>query len=450
MLQEPTPSKEQKQRIISGRHDDKAAGHPGIAKTIELITRDFLWHGLRKDVEKYIKSCDTCAKAKHARHKPYGLLQSSEPPEKAWSTVALDLIVKLPKSKEPLTGVKYDSILVINDELTKYAYFEPYKESSTAEDLAYTFTKTIVARHGTPEIIKSDRGTVFTSQFWQSLMDLTGTHQKLSTAYHPQTDGQTERTNQTLEQYLRCYVNYQQNNWVELLPIAQFAYNNSIGATGISPFYANHGTHPNIERDPRGVKPVAAKAHISVEKLQSLHKMLKQELQRISKKTIKYANKKRSEGPDFQEGEKVYILRKNIKTRRPSDKLDHTKIGPYKIKRKLGPVTFEMELPEGMNIYPVFHKSLLEQAPQDAKPGVVLLDKETQEPMWDIEKIMDFRCTDGRKCDSDNDKDEYLVKWLGYDESENTWEPAHHLKHVDISDVKNWASPLQYLMYRKH
>ena len=98
-------------------------------------------------------------------------------------------------------------------------------------------------------------------------MDLSGTHQKLSTAYHPQTNGQTERTNQTLEQYLRCYVNYQQNNWVELLPIAQFAYNNSTAVTNISPFYANYGKHPNIDKDPRGIKPVAEKARISVKKL---------------------------------------------------------------------------------------------------------------------------------------------------------------------------------------
>jgi hypothetical protein len=423
---------EQKQQIISGRHDDRSAGHQGIAKTIELITRDFLWPGLRKDVKKYIEACDTCHKAKHERHRPYGLLQSSDPPSKAWSVVALDFIVKLPKSREPLTKTTYDSILVIVEELTKYAYFEPYRESSTAEDLAYIFMKTVVARHGTPEVIKSDRGTVFTSQFWKSLMDLSGTHQKLSTAYHPQTDGQTERTNQTLEQYLRCYVNYQQNNWVQLLPIAQFAFNNSTASTGISPFYANYGLHPNIEKDARGVKPIAKQAQISVTNIQKLHLMLKEELVRLSKQTTKQANKKRSEGPDFQEGEKVYILRKNIKTQRPNDKLDHTKIGPYKIKKKLGPVTFEIELPAGMNIHPVFHKSLLEKAPQDATPGPVLIHEGTQEPMWDIESIV------GHEQNDETKEHRYLVKWLGYKDTENTWEPAREIpKH--LIERYHWA-----------
>lgn len=265
---------------------------------------------------------------------------------------------------------------MISDILTKYAYFIPHREASTAKDLAYLLYKTIIAQHGTPTEIRSDRDKLFTSQFWQSLMDLMGTHQKMSTAYHPQTDGQTERTNQTLEQYLRCYVNFQQNDWVQLLPIAQFAFNNHKSITGISPFYANYGKHPNIERDPRGLKPIAEKAQISVEKLQDLHKALQKELQEISEKTTTQANRKRSEGPDFQEGEKVYILRKNIKTQRPSDKLDHTKIGPYKIKKKLGPVTFEIELPKGMNIHPVFHKSLLGKAPRNAKPGPVLIHEE--------------------------------------------------------------------------
>jgi hypothetical protein len=146
--------------------------------------------------------------------------------------------------------------------------------------------------------------------------------------------------------------------------------------------------------------------------------MLKEELEKIQQKTTKQSNKRRSEGPDFQEGEKVYILRKNIKTTRPSNKLDHTKIGPYKIKRKLGPVTFEMELPAGMNIHPVFHKSLLEKAPPNAKPGPVLIHEETQEPLYDVERILDH---------SNETPKQYLIKWLGYDDSENTWEPAENL-----------------------
>jgi hypothetical protein len=126
--------------------------------------------------------------------------------------VALDFITKLPESKEPMTKTSFDSILVVTDQLTKYNYFIPYKESSSAEDLAYMFNKHIIGNHGIPKKIISDRNKLFTLRFWKSLINQLGTHHKMLTGYHPQTDKQTERLNQTLKQYLRHYVNYQQNN----------------------------------------------------------------------------------------------------------------------------------------------------------------------------------------------------------------------------------------------
>ena len=134
---------------------------------------------------KVIKECDTCNKAKAARHKPYGELQPIPPPDRAWKTIALDFIVKLPLSKEPLTNAVYDSILVITDKLTKYTYFLPYKEASNTEELAYTFLKTIVSQHGLPEQIISDRDKLFTAKFWKSLIAQLGVKHKLLTAYHP-------------------------------------------------------------------------------------------------------------------------------------------------------------------------------------------------------------------------------------------------------------------------
>jgi hypothetical protein len=134
--------------------------------------------------------------------------------------VAWDFIIKLPKSKELISNAQHDSILIITDRLTKFGYFLPYKKSSITKKLAYIFLRRIVANHGFLKKIILDRDKLFILKFWQALTAKIRIKTKLSTAFHPQTDGQTERINQNMEQYLRCYVNYEQDNWVEWLLIA--------------------------------------------------------------------------------------------------------------------------------------------------------------------------------------------------------------------------------------
>jgi hypothetical protein len=316
-------------------------------------------------------------------------------------------------SKDPATKQKFDMIYVIMDRLTKYAYFIPTLSTMKAEELAYVFMRHVFASHGMPSKLVSDRDKLFKSKFWQSLMDQLGSKQKMSTAFHPQTDGQTERTNQTLEQYLRAYVNYEQDNWVELLPLAQVAYNNSKVATGISPFYANYGFHPNVNKEPLNVFPKAQQATVKVSKLKELHQELSAEIAFLAERMAKFANKGRSEGPDFKEGGTAYLLRRNIKTKRPSDKLDFKKLGPFKIEKKMGPVTYKLRLPKEMKIHPVFHVALLEQAhrntPLQHKQDI---DPEYQTPEDKIEKIVGYTYID---------EPMYLVKWSDREESENTW-----------------------------
>ncbi|KAL2010903.1 hypothetical protein VTN00DRAFT_3621 [Thermoascus crustaceus] len=212
--------------LIRDIHEAPAHGHQRIEKTIERITWNFYFPGLRR--------------------------MNLDAPERPWQSISLDFITDLPVSKEPLTGIIYDSILVIVDRLTKYAYFLPYKKSSNAEELAYTFLQIIFGNHGMPEEFVSDKDKLFTSGFWQTLTRQLGSKHKLSTTAHPQTDGQTEWMNQILEQYLRCYINYQQDNWVELLPMAQFAYNSAKNkTTQESLFYANYGFEPSAYQEPK-------------------------------------------------------------------------------------------------------------------------------------------------------------------------------------------------------
>lgn len=421
-------SQETQRQIISMCHDDRVSGHKGIDKTLEIITRNWEWPGIRKDVTEYVGQCNLCAKTKTSRHKPYGKLQALRPPSGAWEEVTMDFIGPLPWSTDPATQVEYDMIYVIMDRLTKYAYFIPIVTTTNAEELAYVFMRHVFASHGMPSRLVSDRDKLFRSKFWQSLMDQLGSKNKLSTSFHPETDGQTERTNQTLEQYLRSYVSHEQDDWVTLLPLAQVSYNNSKVATGLSPFYANYGFHPNVHQHPLGIRPKAQQATIQVDKLKELHIYLSDELEFLADRMAKYANKRRSEGPDFKEGGKAYLLRKNIKTKRPSDKLDFKKLGPFKIEKKLGPVTYKLKLPKDMKIHPVFHVALLEEAPTNARIQESLPVEPHEDIDYDVEEILAAKLEKGKPV--------YLIKWLGYDKSENSWEPETNLAPDTLQEAK--------------
>jgi len=250
-------------------------------------------------------------------------------------------------------------------------------------------------------------------------MEQLGVKQRMSTAFHPQTDGQTERLNQTLEQYLRCYVNEHQTNWVELLPVAQVAYNAApAGVSGLTPLEICHGIQPGaFAQGTPGPTPAANDIRQTWRKL---FEDLQRDLRFYQLRMTRYANNRRIEGPILKEGDRVYLVRRNIKSDKPSKKLDAVKLGPFKIKAKKGPVSYELELPKPMRIHPVFHVSLLEPATPDTPLQTTAppIDPEYQEPNYIVETILDDALIDGQR--------RYHVKWKGFEHTENTWEPAHH------------------------
>ena len=172
-------------KLIEESHSNKTHGHQGIDKTIERLTRTYYFSHMRKKVKEIVRKCDICWRSKADQHKPYGLLKSLRTSERPWASITLNFVIKLLKLKEPLTKAVYDSILVITDRLTKYRYFIPYKEASSAEKLAYMFLRVIAANHRLPEEIISNRDKLFTFKFWKSLVNQLGIHHKLSTSYHP-------------------------------------------------------------------------------------------------------------------------------------------------------------------------------------------------------------------------------------------------------------------------
>jgi len=228
--------------IAQGCHNSLIARHFGQEKTIEIVTRDIYWKGLADWIRDYVRSCDECQHSKSSRHAKYGLLQPLEVPYATWSSISMDFITQLPEWRGKT------QIMVVVDRFTKMAHFVGLDENATAKDVADTFLREVWKLHGLPTEIISDMQGKFSGEFWESLCKMLRVKGRMSTAYHPQTDGQTERTNQVLEGYLRTFVNYDLNDWYQLLPLAEPAYNNSAtNAHKMTPFFANNGFYPQTE-----------------------------------------------------------------------------------------------------------------------------------------------------------------------------------------------------------
>lgn len=415
---------EREQQCIQDHHDGPDNGHPGIARTSERIRRNFNFPNIRSKVTEYIRKCDSCQRNKASRHAKYGNLQLQEPPTRPWDEVTMDFIVKLPKSPDPATSNKYDSVLVIVDRLTKYSHFVPCNETITAEKLGFLVLDRLVRYHGIPTVFVTDRDKLFTSNYWKTLVAAIGVKHKLSTAFHPETDGQTERTNQSLETYLRHFVNYAQDNWVSLLPMAQLALNNNVSeTTKESPFFANFGRDPNLFMEPR-LGPQSDRALENSRALKAVHRDIQETIRKFNSTLEKQRFEDSKTAPQLKKGDKVYLLTKNLKTKRNTKKLDHVKVGPFLIAEVKGPVNYRLELPPDARIHPVFHISMLEPAHPDAALQTTFHFQPQEDDVFVVEKVLRKR---GQK---------YLIRWQGYGKEDDTWEPEQNLAQNLIDDWK--------------
>ena len=197
-----------KAALMERYHDDPSAGHYGVAKTTSMISRVLYWPTLSRDVKDYVLACDVCQRHKARRHRPYGVLQPLSIPaaDEVLQHWSMDFVVGLPPA-DSVNGV-VDAILVMVDRLSKYAIYVAVNGTTDARRLADVFESAVVTKYGPPLSVLTDRGTLFTSKFWSEMCWRWKAQRRLSTAFHPQTDGQTERQNQIMETYLRCYINY--------------------------------------------------------------------------------------------------------------------------------------------------------------------------------------------------------------------------------------------------
>ena len=415
-------------RIIQEFHDSPHAGHQGRAKTIELIDREYWWKELRKDTERFVRNCHTCRRAKTSRHSPFGILRPLPVPGRAWQHISMDFVVGLPEADG------YNAIWVVVDRLTKQRHYIPCRETVDAKKLAELFVQHVWRLHGLPDTIISDRGGQFAGDFWTYLCGYIGVDRKLSTAFHPQTDGQTERINAIMEQYLRCYVNYAQDDWVKHLPLAEFAGNNAASETlGCSPFFAMHGydpkTIPNFEPDPpRNL--VEQEARQRGRTIRDIQGHCAAEMRRAQLRQAEQYDRRHAHAPDYQPGDLVWFDARNVRTERNSRKLDNPRIGPIPIEEKISGHAYKLKLPRRLGIHPVQPVTLLEPVANDPFPGQHPAPpppvQGPEGPEYLVDEILNSRRNRHGNLS-------YLVRWLGY--HEDTWEPAQELEETEAAEL---------------
>jgi len=292
-----------KEEILREAHQSKFSIHPGSNKMYRDLKRYYHWVGMKKDVARWVAKCPTCQLVKAEHQVPSGLLQNLPIPEWKWDHITMDFVTGLP------TGIKskHNAVWVVVDRLTKSAHFMAISDKDGAEIIAEKYIDEIVRLHGIPVSIVSDRDTRFTSKFWKAFQKVLGTRVNLSTAYHPQTDGQSERTIQTLEDMLRACVLDWGGNWEKYLRLVEFAYNNSFQASiGMSSYEALYG---RACRTPLCWTPVGERRLFGptiVDETTERMKFLKIKLKEAQDRQKSYANKRRKE-LEFQVGDLVYL-----------------------------------------------------------------------------------------------------------------------------------------------
>jgi hypothetical protein len=409
--------------IISEHHSNVVAGHFSWSRTLDLISRHFWWPKLRETVQQYVSGCVSCQRGKSSTKRPFGLLQPLEIPDSRWQIITMDFITDLPQS-----GRGNDTIMVIVDKLTKYVHLVPTTKTCNSEEAARLFIANVYQYHGVPKTLISDRDSRFTSEFWKAFCKRLGMQPRFSTSFHPQTDGQTERTNRVLEEVLRHFIDGNHTNWEELLPLAAFAMNNAISSsTRETPFFLNHGTHPNTPVTLSLPEVQLPTLDAVFQDMGSTLSRIKELLRAAQDRQKTYADDRFRRPHTFTEGEQVLLSTRNLNFKTGVKKLHPKFIGPFQIEKLIGQMgnAVKLALPRSYRIHPVFHVSLLK--PYKASSSVVPLPPEPEVvdgvPYYAAEKILSHRV---RKVGK-RKVHEYLIKWQNYDDTHNSWEPKKNL-----------------------
>jgi hypothetical protein len=418
--------------LIRESHDSPLAGHLGRDKTIELLKRRFFWIGMDSRIAHYVNTCDQCQRNKPSQQREMGLLMPIQSPEESGHTWTMDLITSLPKSNSG-----NDAIIVFVCKFTKLKHYVACKTAINAVELAKLFMNVIVRQHGLPKCIISDRDPRFTAKFWQAFWKALGTTLNMSTAFQPQSDGQTENSNKTLEIMLRAYINFKQNDWDEHLPAAELAINNAPQtSTGYSPFYLFYGRNATMPLD-LALAPLteAVNNPKAVEELAKWRRAVQQAYENTKTAQVrqkKYADQHRR-GVCYKLGDRVLLSTEHLTLKGESKrtrKFTERWIGPFRILERRNANAYKLDLPASMKIHPVFNVNKLKlyqdgvvafpHRPTSITRPEPIAVEDNGAPVFEVERILDHRRSGRRKVI------QYLVKWKGYQIEEATWEPIEN------------------------
>jgi len=417
-------------RILEA-HDTPLGGHFGREKTLASVARNFFWSGMTRDVEDFVKSCDNCQRNKTVRRAPIGLLFPHSRSQQRWEKIALDFITHLPRTR--VGG--FDAILTVVDFFSRRTHFIPCHSTVTAVETAQLLREYVIKHHGYPKYIVSDRGSIFTSGVWKELFRCLQAKQNLSSSYHPQTDGITEKENDIIENCIRAFTNYQQDDWNEYIADFELAINASKNdTTGMSPQFIDTGYEPFI---PLGITreieemPTDKTAKDLVERLDAIKLGVQLMFAKAQEKQAQYANGKRRD-IEFQEGEFVMVnsdfVYDPIHTDRPLRKLVNKWLGPFRVEKKISRVSYRIFIPkeDKIKIHPVIHIANLKKYVENPERFIERNDYTVPEPLKDSENETVFMVDEILDVKLERKKRLFLIKWTGYDDP--TWEKEEILR----------------------
>jgi transposase InsO family protein len=422
-----------KQLLLHEFHGAYTAGHFGFYKTLRKVSELFWWKGLMADVKAYVSSCVTCLSCKSSTQAPLGLLHSLPVPSEKWDSISMDFVTGL-----PVTQSGHDAVFVVTDRLTKMVVLIPTVTTLTAPRAAELFMRHVFAHYGLPRSIVSDRDSRFLSAFWKALFKSLGTKLAYSSAYHPQTDGQTERVNQTMEQVLRVFSVQRPAEWDTHLHMCQFVLNAAEHvSSGFSPFQLMYGYEPRV---PATLAAAQSPVPAADEMLSDLTRQLRaaqHQLLKARERQTRYANQRRREHV-FAVGDEVMLSTKHLSAFDvPGKKLLRKYVGPFKVAAVINPVAVRLALPQNLSrIHPVFHVSMLKPVP----PGGAVWHADSEVPVDDTPiplpaaaKRVEFVIGHDLLHTHDYSGVLYLVKWKDVPSWDATLESEADVLAVDPS-----------------